>query len=54
MERISLSQTAVAKINEILSGGKEVQIAVRNRKLIIWAVQSKKQYEVVVTNRDDR
>lgn len=48
MERITLSPSAVAQINETLSNGKEVQIAVRNHKLIIWEVHSKKKYEVVV------
>ena len=49
METISLSPKAVSQINEALSNGKEVQIAVRNHKLIIWETQSKKKYEVVVT-----
>ena len=46
---ISLSPRAVETINEILTNGKEAQIAVRNNRLIVWEVQSKKKYEVVVT-----
>ena len=49
MDRISLSPNAVSIINELLSSGKDVQIAVRNRKLIIWETHSTKKYEVVVT-----
>ena len=48
-QEISLSPNAITQINEALSSGKEVQIAVRNRRLIIWETQSKKKYEVVVT-----
>lgn len=45
---ISLSPGAVKTINEILTNGKEAQIAVRNNRLIVWESQSKKKYEVVV------
>lgn len=45
---ISLSPRAIETINEILTNGKEAQIAVRNNHLIVWEVQSKKKYEVVV------
>ena len=48
-QQISLSQLAVAQINEALSNGKDVQIAVRNNRLIIWEMQNRKKYEVVVT-----
>lgn len=50
MERpkISLSDTAIYQINEALSNGKDIQIAVRNNRLIIWETHSKKRYEVVV------
>lgn len=47
-QEITLSHNAVAQINEALSNGKEVQIAVRNNRLIIWETHSKKKYEVVV------
>lgn len=45
---ISLSPNAVSQINEALSSGKEVQIAVRGNRLVIWEMSSKKKYEVVV------
>ncbi len=45
---INLSPKAVQEINEILSRGKGVEIAVRNGKLVIWEVSSKKKYEVTV------
>ena len=45
---ISLSPKAIAQINESLTNGKEIQIAVRNNRLIVWESQSKKKYEVVV------
>lgn len=46
---ISLSETAIYQINEALSKGKDIEIAVRNNKLIIWETHSKKRYEVVVS-----
>ena len=45
---IILSPKAVKEINEILSRGKGVEIAVRNGKLVIWEMNSKKKYEVAV------
>ena len=45
---ITLSPKAVKEINEILSRGKGVEIAVRNGKLVIWEMNSKKTYEVAV------
>ena len=45
---ITLSPKAVKEINEILSRGKGVEIAVRNGKLFIWEMNSKKKYEVAV------
>mgnify|MGYP003571250566 CR=1 FL=1 len=45
---ISLSDNAVAIINEALSAGKDVQVSVRGNKLIIWEMHTKKKYEVVV------
>lgn len=45
---ITLSPKAVKEINEILSRGKGVEIAVRNGKLVIWEMNSKKKYEVTV------
>ena len=45
---ISLSPNLVAQINESLSNGKDVQIAVRGNKLVYWEISNKKKYEVVV------
>lgn len=45
---INLSPKAMKEINEILSRGKGVEIAVRNGKLVIWETTSKKKYEVAV------
>ena len=45
---ITLSPKAIQEINEILSRGKGVEIAVRNGKLVIWEMNSKKKYEVAV------
>ena len=45
---INLSPKAVKEINEILSRGKGVEIGVRNGKLVIWEMTSKKKYEVAV------
>lgn len=46
---VSLSTKAIQKINEILSRGKGVEIAVRNGKLVVWETASKKKYEVVIS-----
>ena len=40
---INLSPKAVKEINEILSRGKGVEIGVRNGKLVIWEMTSKKK-----------
>ena len=48
-QTITLSQIAIAQINEALSSGKDVQVAIRDNRLIIWEMQNKKKYEVVVT-----
>ena len=48
---IRLSEKAIDEINELLTSGKTVEIAVRNGRLIIWETKSKKKYEVVVTPR---
>ena len=45
---ISLSPNAVTQINEALNNGKDVQVSVRNNRLIIWETHSKKKYEMVV------
>ena len=45
---IRLSPKAIATLNEILSRGKEVEIAVRNGRLVIWETSSHKKYEVAI------
>ena len=45
---IRLSAKAIQEINDILSHGKGVEIAVRSGKLVIWETNSKKKYEVVI------
>lgn len=42
---IKLDTETLALIEAILNSGKTVEIAVRNGKVIIWAVSSKKKYE---------
>lgn len=49
-QQISLSPHAVEQINDSLSRGKDVQIAVRNKRLIVWEMANKKVYEVVVSD----
>ena len=46
---VILSTRAIQEINEILSRGKGVEIAVRNGKLVVWETASKKKYEVVIS-----
>ena len=47
--QITLSPRAVEQINEALSRGKDVQIAVRNKRLIIWEMGNKQVYEVIIS-----
>lgn len=42
---IKLVPELIRAIEEILSAGKTVEIAVRNGKIVVWAVNSKKKYE---------
>ena len=44
---VNLTAKAVQEINEILSRGKGVEIAVRNGKVVVWETASKKKYEAV-------
>lgn len=39
---------AVQTMNEILSRGKGVELAVRNGRLFLWETASKKKYEAVI------
>lgn len=43
--KCQLSPETVAKIEEILTAGKTVEIAERHEKVVVWAVSSKKRYE---------
>lgn len=45
---VLVTPEAVRTMNEILSRGKGVEIAVRNGKLVVWETASKKKYEVVI------
>lgn len=42
---VKLVPEFIRAIEEILNSGKTVEIAVRNGKLVLWAVNSKKKYE---------
>lgn len=42
---VKLVPELIKAIEEILNSGKTVEIAVRNGKLVLWAVNSKKKYE---------
>ena len=45
---VNLTPKAVQEINEILSRGKEVEIAVRSGKVVVWETTSKKKYEAII------
>ena len=51
VENNILDKSAKEKIEEILSRNKNVEIGIRNGKLIIWELESKKKYETAVTLR---
>lgn len=42
---VKLVPEIIRAIEEILNSGKTVEIAMRNGKLVLWAVSSKKKYE---------
>lgn len=42
---VKLVPEIVRAIEDILKSGKTVEIAVRNGKIVLWAVSSKKKYE---------
>lgn len=42
---VKLVPEIIRAIEEILKSGKTVEIAVRNGKIVLWAVSSKKRYE---------
>lgn len=45
---IKLFPELIRTIEEILNTGKSVEIAVRNGKVIVWAVSSKKKSEQLI------
>ena len=45
---VNLTPKAVQEINEILSRGKGVEMAVRSGKVVVWETASKKKYEAVI------
>ena len=42
---IKLSPGLIKTIEAILNSGKTVEIAVRNKTVVVWAVSSKRKYE---------
>ena len=42
---VKLVPELIRATEEILNGGKNVEIAVRNGKIVVWANSSKKKYE---------
>lgn len=46
---VILPPAIVREIEEILKSGKEAEVAIRNGKLIVWAVSNKKKCEVVIS-----
>lgn len=45
---VLVTPEAVQTMNEILSRGKGVELAVRNGRLVLWETASKKKYEAVI------
>ena len=48
MIRVFITREVIKQIEDILRSGKSVEIAIRNGKLVVWAVSSKKRYETTV------
>ena len=48
---IMLDEKTKQKIVEILSADKTAEVGIRNGKIIVWEVSSKKKYETAVTSR---
>lgn len=46
-----LDEKTIKAIEEILSANRTVELAVRNGKVIVWEMRSKKKYEAAVTLR---
>lgn len=45
---IRLTEEVIREIEKILSNGKSVEMAVRNGKVILWSVNSKKKIEMSI------
>lgn len=48
---IKLDNETLRKIEEIISRDKSAEIGVRNGKVIVWELSSKKKHETAVTPR---
>lgn len=48
-EPVRLNNEIIRQIEQILSQGRSVEMAVRNGKVILWSVNSKKKYELPIT-----
>lgn len=48
IENIRLTNELIRQIEQILSQGRTVEMAVRNGKVILWSVNSKKKYELPI------
>jgi len=45
MEELKLNKETVARIEQILARGQNAELALRNGRIIVWSVSSKKQHE---------
>lgn len=45
MDEIKLNKELIRQIEQILANGKNAELAIRNGKVILWSVTSKKKYE---------
>lgn len=48
MDEIKLSQEMIKQIEQILANGRSAELAIRNGKVILWAVTNKKKYEMPI------
>ena len=46
-----IDDSAKEKLEEILARNKNAEIGIRNGKLVIWELESRKKYETVITTR---
>ena len=45
MDEPKLSKDIIRQIEQILASGRNAELAIRNGKVILWSVNSKKKYE---------